>query len=258
MFPKLIEIGDFFLPTYGLLVALGFLAGLWVAGHLAQRDKLDPKVVTDLGIYLALAGLVGAKLMMIAYDLPYYASHPRELFSLSTLQAGGVFHGGLIAALLVAVWYVRRKSLPFLRVADCFAPGVALGHGIGRLGCFAAGCCWGAKCDLPWAVTFSDPDAHQMVGVPLGVSLHPSQIYEAVAEFLIFGILWTRSKGKHAQGEVFALYLMLYPLARFGIEFVRNHEQALTLGLSLAQWVALALVALGVWLWVRVRRVAVL
>jgi phosphatidylglycerol---prolipoprotein diacylglyceryl transferase len=158
----------------------------------------------------------------------------------------------------VAIWFVKKKNLPFLTIGDIFAPGVALGHGIGRLGCFAAGCCWGAKCDQPWAVTFTNPDAHQMVGVPLGIPLHPSQIYEALAEAAIFGILWVRSGQKHAKGEILALYLMLYPFARFVVEFVRHHEQSLTLGLSLAQWVALGLIAIGMGVFLRVRRTAIL
>lgn len=257
MFPKIIEIGDFFLPTYGLLVALGFLTGLWVAGRLAQRKGMNPQTITDLGIYLALAGLLGAKLMMVLYDLPYFLKNPGELFSLSTLQAGGVFHGGLILALVVAVFYVRRKKLSFLPVGDVFAPGVAIGHGIGRLGCFAAGCCWGAQCDLPWAVTFTNPDAHKMVGVPLGIPLHPSQLYEAIAEGLIFAFLWRRSHQAHAQGEILGWYLILYPLARFLIEFVRNHEQAapFSLPLSLAQWIALVLITVGIAVVSRVRGV---
>jgi phosphatidylglycerol:prolipoprotein diacylglycerol transferase len=259
VFPKLIQIGDFFIPTYGLLVALGFLAGLWVAGRLAQSRGMAPQLITDLGIYVALAGLLGAKLTMLLYDLPYFLSHPGEIFTMATLQAGGVFHGGLILALLVAVWYVRKRKLQFLPVADVFAPGIALGHAIGRLGCFAAGCCWGAACDRPWAVTFTNPDAHELVGVPLGVPLHPSQLYEASAEALIFALLyWRFRQGTHAPGHIISLYLVLYPTARFFIEFVRTHEQAdpFGWGLSLAQWVALALVSVGAVLAWRSRKLA--
>lgn len=248
MFPKLFEIGGFFLPTYGLLVALGFVAGLGIAGRLARRQGLDGQMVTDLGIYVALAGLIGAKLLMILYDLPYYLGNPRQIFSMATLQAGGVFHGGLILALLVAVWYVRRKQLPFLPVADAFAPGIALGHAIGRIGCFAAGCCWGAVCDRPWAVTFTNPEAHELVGVPLGIPLHPSQLYEAAAELAIFVLLYWRFGRPHAKGQILALYLILYPGARFVIEFFRAHEQTNPFGwiLSLAQWATLGLMLAGV------------
>ncbi|MBI4903695.1 MAG: prolipoprotein diacylglyceryl transferase [Acidobacteria bacterium] len=252
MFPKLFSIDGFFLPTYGLLVTAGFLVGLWVAGRLAKRDGMNPQLVTDLGIYVALAGLAGAKLLMLLYDANYYLSHPGDIFSMATLQAGGVFHGGLIAALAVAIWYVKQKKLAFLPVADVFAPGIAIGHAIGRIGCFAAGCCWGIACDRPWAVKFTDVEAYKLVGVPLEKPLHPTQLYEAFAEAVIFSILYWRIGKAHGRGTIIALYLMLYPAARFVVEFFRAHEQANPFGgpLSIAQWVALGLVGAGAVLFV--------
>ncbi|MCC6342218.1 MAG: prolipoprotein diacylglyceryl transferase [Bryobacterales bacterium] len=250
MFPKIFSVGSFFLPTYGVLVTLGFLLGLWVTGKLARRKGLDPQMATDLGVYVALAGLAGAKLMMILYDLPYYVKNPLEIVSFSTLQAGGVFFGGLIGALIVAVWYLRSRKLSFVKVADVFAPGIALGHAIGRIGCFSAGCCWGLECKLPWAVTFNDPEAYKLVGVPLGIPLHPTQLYESIAEFLIFAILYRRIRRPHRQGAVIGLYLVLYPTARFLVEFVRAHDQANPFGwvLTAAQWTTLFLIPLGLWL----------
>lgn len=248
MYPKLFTIGTFYLPTYGLLVAIGFLLGLWMTAKLAQRRNMDPQMVTDLGIYVALAGLAGAKLLMFVYDFDFYRRSPKEIFSMSTLQAGGVFYGGLIGALAVAVWYVRSRKLSFLPVADIFAPGIALGHAIGRLGCFAAGCCWGAECHRPWAVTYESLDAYQLVGVPLGVPLHPTQLYEAAAEIVIFAFLYRLFQSAPPPGRVIGSYLILYPFARFMVEFVRFHEQASPFGwvLSNAQWITLGLIALGV------------
>jgi phosphatidylglycerol:prolipoprotein diacylglycerol transferase len=245
MYPELFDIP--FLHTYGVLVALGFLTGLWVASRLARRARLDPEAITNLGIYCALAAIAGAKLMMFVIDAPYYFEHPGEIFSLATLQAGGVFYGGLIVALAVAAWYMRRKHLPGLATADVFAPAIAAGHGIGRLGCFAAGCCWGVECRRVWAVTFTDPAAERLVGVPLGVPLHPTQLYEAAAEFAIFGILMWRVRRPHAAGAIISLYLMLYSSARFVIEFFRYHEQPNPFGgpLNISQWISLALLALG-------------
>ena len=247
MFPKIFQVGDVFLPTYGVLVALGFLAGLAITSRLARRSGLDPEVVTNLGIYVALAGLIGAKLLMLVYDFDYYLHNPLKIFSLNTLQAGGVFYGGLVGALLVAVWYLRSRKLPGLLTADAFGPGIALGHAIGRLGCFAAGCCWGIECQRPWAVTFKNPDSHELVGVPLGVPLHPTQLYEAAAEAMIFLILYRAFARPHPPGRIIGLYLILYPAARFVIEFFRTHEQANPFGLpfSLAQWFTLALVGAG-------------
>lgn len=251
MFPKLITIGNFFLPTYGILVALGFLAGLWMTVRLAKRANLDAEAVTNLAIYCALGGLAGAKLFMFLFNFADYWNDPGQIFTLSTLQAAGVYQGGFLLAILVAVWYVRRTHLPLLTTFDVFAPGVALGHAIGRLGCFAAGCCWGTECHLPWAVTFRNPAANQLVGVPLGVPLHPAQLYDSFAEAIIFGILLWRMKKPHPAGGIFGLYLILYSVARFFIEFVRNHEQALHLGLSLTQWISLGTLALGIWMLAR-------
>ncbi|MCL4402501.1 MAG: prolipoprotein diacylglyceryl transferase, partial [Acidobacteria bacterium] len=131
MLPELFHIS--FLHTYGVLVALAFLTALWLTGKLARRAGLDQDAVVNLGIYCALAAIAGAKVMMFVVDIPYYVEHPGEFFSLTTLQAGGVFYGGLLAALAVAFFYMRRKRLDHLRTADVFAPGIALGHGIGRL-----------------------------------------------------------------------------------------------------------------------------
>src|SRR5580704_12738538 len=147
MFPKLISIGKFFVPTYGTLVALGFLLGLWITLRLARRAKLPIEPVTNLAIYCALAGLVGAKLFMILFDFRDYLDGTRTLFSLDTLQAAGVYQGGFLLALLTAVLYMRRNRLPVFGTCDVFAPGVAVGQAIGRLGCFAAGCCWGTAGD---------------------------------------------------------------------------------------------------------------
>ena len=244
MYPELFHIS--FLHTYGVLVALAFLCGLWVAARLGKRAGLDVDALTNLGIYCALAAIVGAKLMMLIVD-PRYRQNPREIFTFDTLQAGGVFYGGLIAALAVAWWYMRRTRLPLGKTADVFAPGIALGHAIGRIGCFSAGCCWGIMCRAPWAVTFRDPVANYQVGVPLGVPLHPTQLYESFAEFAIFAVLYRRFGRPHKQGAIISLYLVLYGAARFLVEFYRYHEQGNLFGgpLDTSQWISLALAALG-------------
>lgn len=242
MFPKLFTIGSFYLPTYGVLVALGFLAGLSITVKLARRSGLDAEKVTNLAVYVALAGLIGAKLLMIAFDWPDI-----QIFSLATLQAAGVFQGGLILALITAIFYIRHTKMPALQVTDAFAPGIAIGHAIGRLGCFAAGCCWGRECHLPWAVTFKNPDANSLTGVPLGVPLHPAQLYESGTEALLFAFLYWRFGKPHAPGQIIGLYLLISSVIRFLIEFERFHEQALPFGLplSITQWIALALAIVG-------------
>jgi len=258
MFPEVFHIGSFFLPTYGLLVAIAFLMALWVTGRLAVRAGLNQESVLNLGIYCALAGIVGAKVMMIVLD-PAVRTNLGEIFSLSTLQAAGIFYGGFAAALVMAFLYTRSKHLPALKTADTFAPGVALGHAIGRLGCFSAGCCWGLPTHFPWAVTFTNPKAKDLVGVPLGVPLHPTQLYESFAELLIFGILYSRFVKPHRDGSIISQYLVLYGIVRFLVEFVRFHDQQsnpLTGPFSTEQWISLAMMALGIayWLFARNRQ----
>ncbi|MBV8902609.1 MAG: prolipoprotein diacylglyceryl transferase [Acidobacteriia bacterium] len=244
MYPEVFHLS--FLHTYGVLVALAFLAGLWVATRLARQANLPAETIFNLGFYSALSAMLGAKVMMILVDLPYYTQHPAEIFSLSTLQAGGVFYGGLIAALLVAAWYLHKTKLPGLLTADIFAPGIALGHAIGRLGCFSAGCCWGLPTHLPWAVRFTDPNS-QVPPELLNVPLHPTQLYESFAEFVIFGILYWRIRKPHPAGAIISLYLMLYSTARFIVEFFRYHEQGNLWGgpLDTSQWLSILLFVIG-------------
>ncbi len=246
MFPKLFHFGSFYLPTYGVLVALGFLAGLWITVKLARRSGMNPEIVTNLAVYCALAGLLGAKLLMLVFD--WGAPDKPPIFSISTLQAAGVWQGGFVLALIVAILYMRQNKLAPLATFDVFAPGVALGHAIGRIGCFAAGCCWGTECSLPWAVTFHNPEAYELTGVPLGVPLHPSQIYEVLAELVLFAVLYWWIQKPHAAGRVMGGYLLLSSISRFGIEFTRFHEQGLHYGLSWTQWISIGLAVLGVFL----------
>jgi phosphatidylglycerol---prolipoprotein diacylglyceryl transferase len=248
MLPKLIHFGSFYLPTYGVLVAAAFLTALWMTSRLAKDAGMNSEVIVNLGVYCALAGIVGAKLLMIAMD-PAYRANPLEIFSLSTLQSAGIFYGGLVAALLTAYVYMYSHHLPVFQTADLFAPGLALGHGIGRLGCFAAGCCWGKPTHLPWAVTFTNPDG-QAVGVPLGIPLHPTQLYESFAEFVICTILFFFARRKHRPGAIIGGYLALYGIVRFLVEFLREHDESNPLGLalSLEQWISLCLAGAGAWL----------
>jgi len=258
MHPELVRIGDFFIPTYGVLVALAFLVALWTASRLAGRAGLDREAVVNLGVYCGLAGIIGAKILMVVMDSGYYLEHPREIFSLSTLQSGGVFYGGLILALVVAFLYMRHARLPALGAADVYAPGLALGHAIGRLGCFSAGCCFGVECKRTWGVTFTNPRAHELFGTPLNVPLHPTQLYEAGAEALIFIVLYRQFQRRRADGEIIGLYLLLYPLARFIIEFYRAPEGPNPFGgpLTAAQWISAGLFALGAYFVIKSRKPA--
>jgi phosphatidylglycerol:prolipoprotein diacylglycerol transferase len=150
----------------------------------------------------------------------HYANNPRSL--VEVLRSGGVFYGGLIAATTVGIWYMKNHRHPAWKIADMGAPSIALGEAIGRWGCFAAGCCYGKPTNGPLGVRFTDPFAHDAVGTPLDVPLHPTQIYLSVNAFLIFLILQWAYRRRTFDGEVFWLYVLLYAITRGLIENFRG------------------------------------
>jgi phosphatidylglycerol:prolipoprotein diacylglycerol transferase len=249
MHPILFEVGGWPVYSYGVLLALAYLAGLQLAVVRARRAGMDGTKVMDFGIYLIIAALVGAKLMLVLIDFDYFRSNPRELFSL--VRAGGVFYGGLIGALVVAILLVRRYRLPLWTTADLFAPGIALGHVIGRFGCLLAGCCYGRPTDRPWGVTFTDPVAAANVGTPLGDPLHPTQLYDAGAELLILLLLLaTERRGRPFPGRTFWGYMALYGVSRFIVEIYRGDPRGVIMGLATSQFVSVLIVPISlVMLW---------
>lgn len=250
MHPKLFEFGSFFLPSYGLFVALGFLAGMFVSKYLAKRRNLDPEFIIGAALYTALVGLAGAKLNLILQDFSYYSRNPAELVSMNMLQSAGIFYGGVIAGFAFFVWYMRKNGVDMAAAGDCLAPGLAIGHAFGRLGCFFGGCCFGEYCERPWAVIYSNPDVHEFSNVPLGVPLHPTQIYESITEFAIFAVLIFLFPKLNKPGRILGLFLVLSSIGRFAVEFLRAHDVAnpFGFGISMAQWTAVALALVGVWL----------
>lgn len=255
MHPILFEIGGWPVYSYGVLLAAAYLIGLQLGVVRARRAGVDPARIMDLGIYLIIAALVGAKLMLVAVDFDYFRQNPGEILSL--VRAGGVFYGGLIAAVSVGLWLVRKYKLPVWSTADLMAPGIALGHVVGRFGCLMAGCCYGRPTDVPWALTFTDPAAAANVGTPLGIPLHPTQMYDAGAELIILGLLlFTERKGRRFAGRTFWAYLLLYGISRFVIEFYRGDINRGTIGgaLSTSQFVSALLVPLSLAMLVYLRR----
>ena len=231
--------------TYGVLLAAAYLLGLQLAMVRARKRNLDATRVMDLGIYIIISALIGAKLLLLVTDFQTFRNNPAELFSL--FRSGGVFYGGLILAVAVALVYIRRVGLPLWATTDVFAPGIALGHVVGRFGCFFAGCCWGKPTTLPWGITFTDPFAAANVGTPLNQSLHPTQLYEAGAEFLILALLLgTEQKGKPFAGRTFWLYMLLYAVSRFIIEFFRDDPRGMVGVLSTSQFISVILAPLAV------------
>src|SRR6266851_8651696 len=213
MYPRLFELGPITVYTYGVLLAAAYLFGLQLARVRARARGLDANRILDLGIYIIISALIGAKLLLLITDFRTFSANPRELLTLA--RSGGVFYGGLILAVVVALVYIRRIGLPLWTTCDVFAPGIALGHVIGRFGCLFAGCCYGKEAHVPWAITFTDPFAAANVGTPLGVRLHPTQLYEAGAELLILIVLLvSERKGRLFAGRTFWLYMLLYAVSR--------------------------------------------
>jgi phosphatidylglycerol:prolipoprotein diacylglycerol transferase len=236
MFPELFRIGNFPINTYGVLLALAFLVALIVAARLAARDGLPRERIYDLGLWVLLAALIGSKVLML-WTEPAYRENPSQLFSLDFLRSGGVFYGGLIGAILTGYLLARRYKLPWWKTADAFAPGIALGQSIGRLGCFSAGCCWGKPTSLPWGVHFTEL-GNRITGVPIydeqgnPLHLHPTQLYEAGATLVFFFFLIWLHRRKRFSGQVILFYAVLYSAARFLIEFVRDDPRGDIAGLT--------------------------
>ena len=230
MYPILFRIGSFPVNTYGVFLALAFLCAIFVTVRLAARDGLPKEKIYDLCLWLLLSSLVGSKLLML-FTEPEYRANPKLLFSLDFLRSGGVFYGGLIGALLAGFFLMRRWRLPWWKTADACAPGIALGNFFGRQGCFSAGCCWGKPTTLPWGVQFTEA-GHEITGVPTGIHLHPTQLYESFTMLIVFFFLLWLHKKKKFSGQVILAYAVIYATVRFLIEFVRDDPRGDVLGLT--------------------------
>ena len=245
MYPQLLELGPINIYTYGLLLAAAYLIGLLVALARARGRGLDPNRVMDLGIYVIISALVGAKLMVLIVDFEYFSLRPSNLWSL--VRSGGVFYGGLFLAIPVALLYLHRHRMPTWTTCDIFAPGIALGHAVGRIGCLMAGCCYGRPTSVPWGITFTNTLAASNVGTPLDVTLHPTQLYESGAELAIFSfLLLMERRGRAFAGRTFWGYLLLYGVARFIIEFYRGDPRGTVFDvLSTSQFLSILVVPIS-------------
>jgi phosphatidylglycerol:prolipoprotein diacylglycerol transferase len=171
----------------------------------------------------------------------FFTDESVHVFSFDFLRSGGVFYGGLIGGFLTVFFLIRRYKLEFWKVADAFAPGVALGQFFGRQGCFAAGCCWGKPTDLPWGVHFTEL-GHANTGVPIygpdgggggsALHLHPTQLYESIAMLAVFGLLIWLHRRKRFDGQILITYGLIYSIVRFTIEFFRDDPRGDFLGLT--------------------------
>ena len=246
MHPILFQIGHITLYTYGLFVGLGFLAAITFAGRRATARGVDKDQMTDLFFVILIASILGARLLYVIIEYREFLAHPSAVFKIWT--GGLVFYGGFIAALISALIYVKKKGLALWKTADILAPAIALGHAIGRIGCFFSGCCYGHQCNLPWAVTFTDP--HSLA--PLHISLHPTQLYSVFSNLLLLFILISVEKSRRLgtmkyDGMIFWLYITLYGLFRSCVEIFRGDPRGdfWLEFLSVSQGIGLTMVLVG-------------
>jgi phosphatidylglycerol:prolipoprotein diacylglycerol transferase len=248
MHPILFSIGRFEVPSYGVLSMVGIVAGALVLGLLVGRRGGDRSDATWAALEAILVGLLAAKIVGIAFQ-PGLGEVP---FLQLVVHSAGVWYVGFLAGVGYATWRFRRFGLPLLDALDCAAPAVATGHCFGRIACFLAGCCWGGRCDAPWAVTFTSERAHQMVHVPLGVPLHPVQLYEAGIEALtalgLSILVWKRWYRFRLQPGL--TYLVVYGTWRFFVEFLRDDPRGGAGLLSTSQVIALSVLAIAAPLYV--------
>lgn len=257
MHPILFRWGPFTLHTYGLFAALGFLAGYALATSVARKKGLPPSLVGDALVPLLFGGILGARIFYVIFHWAEFAG--AWLDTIKIWQGGLMWQGGFLGGVVALAIFVRRRTIPFLSLADAFAPAASLGQAVGRVGCLFAGCCYGKTCDLPWAITFHHPESL----APTGQSLHPTQLYDAGLDLLITVVLLFvqfdvykkffplpsgegRVREKARPGQISGLYLILAGGARLAVEPFRADSRGTGLGLfSATALIAMGLVTVG-------------
>lgn len=230
MYPILVQFGHFEVRSYGVIVALAFIAALWLSTREARRKGVDPGLIQDFAVWALVGGIIGARLYFVTFSDPiHFLQNPWEI--LAVWRGGISIIGSLIGGALAALWFTRRRGISFWKLADTVAPGLALGQTLGQFACLANGDSYGRPTDLPWAITYTDPRSL----APLNIPLHPIEIYEMAAYFLVFLLVWATRRRFKVEGFSFLTYLAAYGVARFSMEFFRGHPAIFAVGLPAAQ-----------------------
>jgi phosphatidylglycerol:prolipoprotein diacylglycerol transferase len=247
MLPLLFHLGPIPIYTYGFMVSLGFLAAVICTVYLGRKSKLDVESLLDLTFWLLLSGFVGARLLFVITQWSVYRADPGAI--LRVWEGGFVFYGGLLVALPVAAFFISKYKLPHFKTLDSLAPGLAIAHSMGRLGCFAAGCCHGLPTDSVFGVRFFSSAVDPSVR---GLSVHPVQLYEATALFVLFLLLLWYYPRKRMDGQITAIYLIAYPVLRFFLEYTRGDSIRgfiANTGWSTSQFISAILLLSGFFFW---------
>lgn len=234
MFPDLISIGPVTIHTYGFFVALGFAVGIVTAIKVGKLLGVPSQQVMDMAFVMIVWAIVGSRLFYVLINFSYYKAKPLDIVKL--WQGGLVFSGGLVATAAAMLWYLRRHRLSFWSTGDLWAPSLALGQAIGRIGCFMAGCCYGRPTGSGWGVMFTDPKSL----APLNVPLYPTQVFEAFSGVVIFLVLVYLLGKRKFEGQVFVWYLILHSTARLLVERFRGDERGLISGTEMTSTQLLA------------------
>jgi phosphatidylglycerol:prolipoprotein diacylglycerol transferase len=238
MFPEICSIGPVTIHSYGLLVALGVFASLFLMSRAAKQFGFPPREkVFDLVFVVVVAGFVGARLFYVVQEWVWYREHPLEVFLI--WKGGLVYYGGMIASFLAFFLYLAGSRLPLLQTTDFVILYVPLAHAFGRVGCFLNGCCYGKPTALPWGVQFP----------LLAGPVHATQLYEAAFNLALFGFLVWFYPRRRFSGEMTALFLVLYSVGRFGIEVFRGDQPPWLLSLTLHQGFSVIFVLVGILLY---------
>jgi phosphatidylglycerol:prolipoprotein diacylglycerol transferase len=253
MHPVLFKVGPFTLHTYGIFVAAAFFLAIFLSLHLANREGLDAERMLDLAFYITLSAIVGARLLFVIVEYPYFLENPLRIFKI--WEGGLVFFGGLILAVIVAILYMKKQGMPVLKVGDIVAPAMVLAQSVGRFGCLSAGCCYGKQTDVPWGIVFSNPDS-LVPAERLGLTLHPTQLYSSLANLTLFLFLFILYKKKRFDGQVLLMYGILYPVVRSVLEFFRGDPRGSLLGgvISTSQAISAVIFVIALTLYFRIPR----
>lgn len=235
--------------SYAIVFAVAALIGLKLSRHLSGSDKLLRTRISHLWVWSLLSAVVGAKGLMMLFDLTEPQRVSTRPVRLGSPDAGSMYFGGFLAAVGTSLLLARRWGVSWWRIADVSAPGLALAQSIGRLGCFLAGCCWGKPTDSWIGVTFTRR-AHELYGVPVDTRIVPTQLIEAAANLTILFVLLAVRKRQVFDGQTILAYVILYSAARFIIEFWRADPRGQLLGLSASQFISVLLlvptIAIGI------------
>jgi len=247
MYPELFHIGPITVYTYGLLVASGFFLGITWTVRLGKQEGMETQAIIDTCFWIVVAAIIGSRVVFGIVNFEHYLADPLDFFKL--WNGGLVFYGGLIGAVVAVVICAKKFGLDFWRFADVAAPGVALGHAVGRLGCFFAGCCYGIPTSAPWAVTFTNVKSM----APTGVPLHPTQLYDSLNEIIIFFILTLLRPRRRFKGQIWWTYVGLYAVGRFIVELYRGDPRGSYFdgALSTSQIIAIVALALTVAVYIK-------